>query len=176
MLAACGGTPKQSRCDVEVYSPFRQYSQAKLVSSNGHVLDSTLVVKNDSIRFARTDTADMPYVALLMLHNPADSLDIISLPIVIEGGTVKVELSDNINVEGTDDNEILFRFQKQKHSFMKRESEVKDIEQFKKDSSKFFADQAILNKDNMVGEYIYKTYFTFFTPEDMQRVKSALNK
>lgn len=175
LLAACsGGTPKKSRCDVEVYTPFERYSQAKLLSSNGKVIDSTLVVKNDSIRFSRNDTANMPYVALLILNNPSDTLDIVSMPIVIEGGTVKLELSNNIKLGGTEDNDALYQFQKAKNSFMKREGEVKDPEQFKKDTSKFISDQAILNKDNMIGDYIFRTYLSFLTPEDMIRVKSAL--
>ena len=176
VMAACGGTPKKSRCEVEVYSPFKQYSQVVLFSSTGKILDSTLVVNNDSIRFARTDTANMPYMALLMLSNPSDTLDIISMPIVIEGGTVKLELTDNIQLGGTEDNDALFQFKKAKNSFMKREKEVKDPEQFKKETSKFLADQAILNKDNMIGDYIYRTYMTFFQAEDMERVKSALKK
>lgn len=175
VLIACGGAPKQSKCSVEVYSPEKKYTEAVLLDSKGAVIDSTLRVANDSIRFERNDTASMPYVATLRLHNPSDSLDVVLMPIVIEGGTVCLELTDRIDLSGTDDNEKLFKFLKAKNSFTsKYENEGHDVNKLKEDYSRFFADQIILYKGSVVSDYISATYGSFLTREDNDRVKERM--
>lgn len=178
IFSSCSGKPKQSRCDVEVFSPEKRYSEVKLLDVHGAVIDSTLSVRNDSIIFSRTDSLAMPYIATLRLRNPSDSLDIVYMPIVIEGGTVSLDLTDRISLSGTPDNEALFKFLKAKNSFSakyERENTSHDVAKLKEDYSKFFADQAILNKGTVVGEYIFETYRSVMTPDDLSRVKERLN-
>lgn len=175
LISACGGTPKQSRCTVEVFSPEKRYTEAVLLNDKGAVIDSTLTIRNDSIRFCRTDSTEMPYVAKLKLRNPSDSIDILFMPIVIEGGTVKLDLTERISLSGTEDNEKLFKFLKAENTFSaKYENEGHDVEKLKKDYSAFFADQIILNKGSIVGDYIYNTYRSFLTREDEDRVKERM--
>lgn len=180
LLAACGGKSKQGPCSVEVYYPNAEYSQVRLVDASGHMIDSTLTIRNDSIRFSRNDTAKMPYVAVLLLTSHADSMNFISMPMVIEAGTVKLELAERISLSGTDDNKKMFEFQKAKNTFTRQYDEKMnpqhDVEKLKADYSKFFADQAILNKDNIVGEYIFTAYGSKMTLEDEKRVKEWIKR
>lgn len=176
-LASCGGAPKQSRCNVEVFSPEKKYTEVRLMSTDGHVLDSTLVVRNDSILFSRTDSTAMPYVATLRLRNPSDSIDMIFMPIVIEGGTVRLDLTSRISLSGTDDNEKMYQFLKEKNRFSANyENPGHDTGKLREDYSRFFADQAILYGDNIVGEYILRTYGSLMTAEDRKRVDQRTKK
>ena len=144
------------------------------------MIDSTLTICNDSIRFMRNDTARMPYVAVLLLTNPTDSLNFVMMPMVIEAGTVKLELSDRISLSGTDDNKKMYEFQKAKNTFTRQYDEKMnpehDVNKLKADYSKFYSDQAIINKDNVVGEYIYDTYRSLMTREDEKRVKEWIKR
>ncbi|MDE6548103.1 MAG: hypothetical protein K2L22_03800 [Muribaculaceae bacterium] len=180
LLAACGGKSKQGPCSVEVYYPNAEFTEVKLIDPTGHMIDSTLTIRNDSIRFSRNDTARMPYVAVLMLTNPTDSINFVSMPVVIEAGTVKLELTDRISLSGTDDNKKLFEFQKAKNTFTRQYDEKMnpehDVQKLKADYSKFYSDQAILNKDNVVGEYIFDTYRSIMTLDDENRVKEWIKR
>lgn len=177
LIAACGGKPKQSRCDVEVYSPSKKYTEAVLVDTKGAVIDSTLRVAGDSIRFSRCDSTAMPYVATLRLTNPSDSLDILFMPIVIEGGTVSLDLTDNIRLTGTDDNEKLLKFLKAKNSFTsKYQNEGHDIEKLREDYSRFFADQVLLFDGSVVSDYIFETYKNVISQSDRDRIEERMKK
>jgi len=177
MLAACGGAPKKSKCSVEVFIQEPRYTEATLLDSRGHVIDSTLSVKNDSLRFSREDIDNMPYIATVRLMNPADSLDIIYHPIVVEGGTVRLDLADRISLSGTDDNEKLFKFLKGKNSFVAHYDEQNkehDLGKLKADYSRYFTDQIMQNKDNIVGRYIFESYKDFLLPKDMLDARDAV--
>ena len=177
ILTACGGKPKQSRCDVEVYTPLKQYTEARLLDTHGRVIDSTLVIKNDSVRFSRNDVKEMPYVADIQLRNPKDSIDILVMPIVIEGGTVKLDLTDRISLSGTDDNERLFKFLKNKNSFIaKYQNENHDLAKLKADYSRYFLDQLMQNKGTIVGDYIYETYSSFLEPLDLKQAREIMEE
>lgn len=169
----------QSRCDVEVYTPVREYSEVTLLGPRGEVLDSTLSVRNDSVRFSRTDSLSMPYVATLRLRNPSSAeLDAVYMPLVIEGGTVRVGLTESdITLTGTPGNERLLKYVKAKLRF---ESDYSrggnpghDVERLRADYSRFFSDQILANRGTVVGDYILETTRQFLTPEDLRRVREA---
>ncbi len=179
-LAACGEKSKQGPCNVEVYYPNAQYKNVSLVDANGNRLDSTLTIRNDSIRFLRNDSAQMPYVAVLVLTTPNDSMNFISMPMVIEAGTVKLELTNNVSLSGTKDNKKMHEFLKAKNNFTLHYDEKMnpehDVKKLKADYSKFFSDQALLNHDNIVGEYILQAYGQLMNREDEKRVKEGLKR
>ena len=180
IMTACGGKSKQGPCSVEVYYPNPEFKEIVLVNTKGQMLDSTLTIRNDSIRFMRNDSANMPYVAVLRMTNPSDSINFISMPIVIEAGTVKLELTDRISLSGTDDNKKMYEFQKAKNTFTRQYDQKMnpehDVKKMKADYSKFYSDQAIVNKDNIVGEYIYDTYNSLMTLDDEKRVKEWIKR
>ncbi len=179
-LAACGGKQKQGPCNVEVYYPNAQYKNVSLVDANGNRLDSTLTIRNDSIRFLRNDSAQMPYVAVLVLTTPNDSMNFISMPMVIEAGTVKLELTNNVSLSGTKDNKKMHEFLKAKNNFTLHYDEKMNpehnVEKLKADYSKFFSDQALLNHDNIVGEYILQAHGQMMTYQDQKKVKEGLKR
>lgn len=180
LLVACGGKSKQGPCSVEVYYPNAEFKEVSLMDASGNVLDSTLNIRNDSIRFTRNDTARMPYVAVLWLMDPQDSINYITMPMVIEAGTVKLELAEKISLSGTDDNKKMFEFQKAKNTFTRQYDDKMnpehDVNKLKADFSKFYSDQAIVNADNIVGEYIYNAYSPVMTPDDQKRVKEWIKR
>lgn len=177
-LASCGGPPRQSRCSVEVYTSDRQYTVARLLDSRGHALDTTLRVRGDSIRFQRTDSLAMPYMASLMLINPSDSMDVLIMPIVIEGGTVRLSFADPITLGGTPDNDALFSYLMAQQKFSRHYDERNpdhDRDRLRADYSAFYTEQILRNRDNAVGRYIYDTTRQLLLPDDLERVRENLN-
>lgn len=177
LLASCEGTPKQSECTVEVYTPLRQYTEAKLTNLKGEVVDSALRIKNDSIIFKRNDIEEMPYIVTLTVINPNDSVDALIMPMVIEGGTVKLDLSDKLSLSGTEDNGKLFKFLKGKNKFLAEcRKDNSDFEQQKNNISRYFLDQVMRNKDNIVGDYIFNVYSQFMTSSDYMEASEVLKE
>lgn len=178
LLVACSGAPKQSKCSVQVYIPNQQFTEVRLLDANGRLIDSTLSIRNDSILFTRTDSLNMPYVAVLRMSNPEDTINFVAMPLVIEGGIVKLDLTDRISLSGTVDNEKMYTFLKTKNNFAAkyaREGNPEhDVKKLKEDYSKFYADQAIVNADNIVGQYIFDTYRSVMTPEDRSKVEQRI--
>lgn len=172
--AACGGRPLQSRCEVRVHTPGDRYTEVRLLDTRGNVLDSTLRVAGGTVTFTRTDSLDMPYVATLRLRNPGDSLDILYMPVVIEGGTVEVDLTDRISLSGTADNDRLYDFLRARNNFTARYGREgnpeHDVEKMRRDYSVFFADQILLHRGTVVGDYLLETYRRILGPEDLLRV------
>lgn len=177
LFTACNKTPKQSECTVEVYTPLRQYTKALLIDSKGEAVDSTLQIKNDSIIFKRNDIKEMPYIVTLTMINTRDSLDILNMPLVIEGGTVKLELTDKLSLSGTEDNDKLFKFLKSKNKFLaSQKQDSSDFEQQKKDISRYFLDQFMQNKDNIVGSHIFDVYSQFMTSSDYMQASEVMKQ
>lgn len=177
LFTACNKTPKQSECTVEVYTPMRQYTKALLIDSKGEAVDSTLQIKNDSIIFKRNDIKEMPYIVTLTMINTRDSLDILNMPLVIEGGTVKLELTDKLSLSGTEDNDKLFKFLKSKNKFLaSQKQDSSDFEQQKKDISRYFLDQFMQNKDNIVGSHIFDVYSQFMTSSDYMQASEVMKQ
>lgn len=176
-LVGCKGgqTPQQSGCTVSVKVDIPQYTEAYLMDAGQRVLD-TLSIVDKTITIERTDTASMPYVAIIQLVNPADSIDFLSMPVVIEGGKVQVEIGEYVTTQGTALNfrlqEFLNDLQATRDSFKKMDAS--QLETMKKTFSEFYRQQILTNKDNVLGRYIYDSYGIHLNDADRELVKAQL--
>lgn len=176
-LVGCKGgqTPQQSGCTVSVKVDIPQYTEAYLMDAGQRVLD-TLSIVDKTITIERTDTASMPYVAIIQLVNPADSIDFLSMPVVIEGGKVQVEIGEYVTTQGTALNfrlqEFLNDLQATRDSFKKMDAT--QVETMKKTFSEFYRQQILTNKDNVLGRYIYDSYGIHLNDADRELVKAQL--
>ena len=176
-LIGCAGgqSPKQSGCKVSVKVDIPQYTEAYLMDAEQRVLD-TLNIVDRTISIERTDTASMPYVAIIQLVNPADSIDFLSMPVVIEGGKVQVEIGEYVTTQGTALNfrlqEFLNDLQATRDSFKKMDAS--QLETMKKTFSEFYRQQILTNKDNVLGRYIYDSYGIHLNDADRELVKAQL--
>ena len=118
----------------------------------------------------------MPYVAIIQLVNPADSIDFLSMPVVIEGGKVQVEIGEYVTTQGTALNfrlqEFLNDLQATRDSFKKMDAT--QVETMKKTFSEFYRQQILTNKDNVLGRYIYDSYGIHLNDADRELVKAQL--
>lgn len=175
-LAACGGKQQQEPCGctLTVKLDLTEYTRGYLKNTDYQVLDTLQIGKKMVLE--RTDTASMPYVALLELINPKDSIDILTMPVVVERGNVQVEIGEYITTRGTELNvrlqEFLNGLQATRDSFRKCDStQLKNIG---KVFSDFYRQQILTNKNNVLGRYIYQSYGIHLTEADDELVKAQL--
>lgn len=175
LLTACGGDRHRAgSCRLTVKVDFPEFTQAYLTDAQGQVLD-TLPLQNGQIDFACTDTAGMPYVALVSLVNPLDSLDRMDMPVVMECGKVYVEIGEYIVTSGTPLNvrlqEFLNDLQATRDAVKEAAVPMADV---LKSFSEFYRQQILSNRNNVVGRFIFHQYGFHLTPEDAALVKAQL--
>ena len=105
-----------------------------------------------------------------------DSTDQLDMPVAIENGTIKVELGEYIKLSGTPLNtrikEFLDALQHCKDGVVSKT----DItpEEISEIFSQFYKQQILSNKDNAVGEYIYRNYSVHLNTDDNKQVKASI--
>ena len=105
-----------------------------------------------------------------------DSTDQLDMPVAIENGTIKVELGEYIKLSGTPLNtrikEFLDALQHCKDGVVSKT----DItpEEISEIFSQFYKQQILSNKDNAVGEYIYRNYGVHLNTDDNKQVKAQM--
>lgn len=162
-------------CIVNVKIGIPQYTTAYLLNDNDQTLD-TLDITNMTISFERNDTASMPYIAVIRLSNPTDSIDILSMPVIIEPGEININISEYITVQGTNLNLRLQEFLnglQATHDSIKLMKDIQ-VEKIKTKFSEFYRQQILMNKDNVLGKYIYKSYGIHLTETDNSLVNAQL--
>ncbi len=179
LLAACGNKTNsagQSVCDIHVKVAFPEYTRGCLQTPEGTCLD-TLAIDNGVAAMQRTDSTQMPYVAVIRLENPADSLDFMEMPVVVEGGEVAVEIGEYITTSGTLLNQQLQQFLNELQATLTAAKNNKEIkgEEIDKLFSAFYRQQILANKDNVVGKYIYGAYGSHLKGDDVAAVKAAFD-
>ena len=184
LLLLCGGLcltackkaeeGRRSFCTVDVKIDYPEYTEGNLKDADGKVLD-TLTVVDGKLTFQRTDSAAMPYVALIHLRNVQDSVDWLDMPVVIEGGKVQVSIGEYILTSGTPLNAHLQDFlnglQAVKTGF--KEDAAASVGEVRQGYSSFYKQQILSNRNNAVGDYIYKAYGTHLLPEDRETVENS---
>lgn len=172
-----GEAPKQP-CLLELRVSLPEYRTGWLRSTEGEPLDTLRFTEEGSALLTRTDTARMPYMALVCLVNPADSIDRMEMPVVIEGGTVSVEIGEYISTTGTPLNHKV-------QEFLNSLQGCKDALRLKQDAtpeevtgvfSDFYLQQILANRDNVVGRYLYRAYGQHLRTEERERAKAGLGE
>lgn len=175
-LAGCGGKQQQepSGCTLTVKLDLPEYTRGYLKNTDYQVLDTLQIGKEMVLE--RTDTASMPYVALVELINPKDSIDVLTMPVVVERGDVQVEIGEYVTTRGTELNvrlqEFLNGLQATRDSF--RQCDSTQLRNIGKVFSDFYRQQILTNKDNVLGRYIYQSYGIHLTEADDELVKAQL--
>lgn len=164
-----------NNCIVNVKIGIPQYTKGYLIKDNNQTLD-TLNISNTTISFERNDTASMPYVAVIQLINTEDSIDILSMPVIIEPGKININIDEYVTLKGTKLNLRLQEFLDGLQLTYDSIKQIKDIqlEKTKAKFSEFYRQQILINKDNVLGEYIYNSYGIHLTKADNDFVKAQL--
>ncbi|MEY8705921.1 DUF4369 domain-containing protein [Bacteroides faecichinchillae] len=175
VMESCRKQQIQSRCIVEMKIEYPEYTQGYLKKLDGKQLDSLIVI-NGHLNLERTDTLLMPYVAFISLKNPTDSIDRIEIPFVVEGGKVNIEIGEYINISGTPLNQRLQDYlndlQALRSSLDEKTLSIKETNHI---FSEFYRQQILNNKNNVLGQYIYKSYGVHLNDTDRDLVKAQLD-
>lgn len=170
----CGGN-RQGPCSLTVTTPYEKYSSATLLDCRMQPLEAETAMTGGSVTFSRDDVEQMPYVATVQVMNPADSLDVLEMPVVIEAGEVKLDLGPSVSLTGTSGNRAMYGFLRDKAKFESTYSNPDmDIAKLHKDYSAFYRDRILDNAGNPVGRYIYEAYGTHLLPDDRKQVEEKL--
>lgn len=177
---ACKRTGEAGPCSVNVTISVPELSEAALTRPGGIELESAMQVNADgTLAFDRDDVADMPYVALLTFTNPADSMDVLQIPVAIEKGDVTVELGDIVKVSGTPTNELiddflLERFRLQSRLLPMVESGEIGTDGIHREYSKFYAAQIVKYSGTPLARFILDAYGNNITVEDRDMVEKIM--
>ena len=173
--SACTGNAGKPECIVEGDLSFDEYKTVYLTARQGNPAD-TCEVDNGRFRFVRpTDTGE-PYVAVLQMVAAQDSTDRLDMPVAIENGTVRVGIGEYIQLSGTPLNkrikEFLDALQHCKDGLGSKPGTT--VEEIRGIFSEFYRQQILSNKDNAVGEYIYRNYGVHLNADDSALVKAQM--
>ena len=164
----------QSSCIVEMKIEYPKYTQGYLRNMEGKCLDS-LVVTNGHLNLERTDSLLMPYVAIISLNHPADSIDRIEMPFVVEAGKVNIEVGEYISTSGTPLNGQMQEFLNDLQALRSSLDVNISIEEMNQLFSEFYKQQILSNKNNVLGQYIYVSYGIHLNDADRDLVKAQLD-
>ena len=117
----------------------------------------------------------MPYVAIISLKNPADSIDRIDMPFVVEAGKVNIEIGEYISTSGTPLNGRLQEFLNDLQALRSSLDVNISIEEMNQLFSEFYKQQILSNKNNVLGQYIYMSYGIHLNDADRDLVKAQLD-
>jgi len=183
LLAACGQPKQQTTveataaddCTLVLSVTLDGFQQTTLRTLDGTVIDTLCAeAATDSVVVA--DSTLLGSIALLRLENPADSLDIMEMPVALEKGVVKVQIGEYLNTAGTPTNRAIQDFlndMQQTVDGVRSNVSLKaaDIPAL---FSAFYKQQILTNRKNALAPYIYRMYGEQLTEEDRALVKAEM--
>ncbi len=185
IFSNCSGLNQQGDCQVTIAMDIPGYSRVDLYDAHNHPLDTTIVISDGQAQFLRTDSAQMPYVAMLRFRH-SDPMQVIELPIAVERGQVSVSLGNQVYITGTPLNTDLQSFLSARSKLGRSVDEkvVADttlavnekVQAMRDEYSKFYKDQILSNKNTPVGDFIYRQYGHHLQPADKEAVEQNIKK
>ena len=172
---ACSEPSNGPGCRIKGYLSFKEYKKVYLTDNSENRIDSC-EVKDGRFYLEEKGNISEPYVAIIHMTAEQDSTDQLDMPVAIENGTIKVELGEYIKLSGTPLNtrikEFLDALQHCKDGVVSKT----DItpEEISEIFSQFYKQQILSNKDNAVGEYIYRNYSVHLNTDDNKQVKAQM--
>ena len=175
LVSSCGGSDKGG-CTLTGHTSFTEYTTAYVTDLDRNPLDS-MSLTDGNFSFHVTDSVVAPYPMYLVLKDPKDSLNNLSMPFIVEAGEIRMELDEYIRISGTPQNRGMQQFldglQTCKDAVIKKKDlTVEDIRDIFSD---FYKQQILLNKDYALGRFILKEYGVHLQPDDRKQVEAVLS-
>lgn len=137
------------------------------------VVDSALV-KDGRFSFSLNDS--IPQVYQLVLKETDDDIFPILLPVVSEKGNLYVSMGELVYTSGSPLNDCLQDFLLAVSNLGDRKMENEaDLEKYKADYAALLEGFILQNADNVVGEYIYRTYRSKLSDRQKAVIKEKTN-
>lgn len=173
MLCSCAPKDKYLIDGTAEAGKFQGQTVYLLDACNGNTLLDSAKVAEGKFRFEGVQA--VPSIRTLRLHGKGDLFPVY-LPVVLENGYINVVLGDIVLVEGTDQNDKLQDFLMTVSRFTDQDFSKVTPEVMKEQFQDIIVSQILINKDNEVGRYIYKTYSSKLTDEQKADVLSKTGK
>lgn len=175
LLGACGTQNTPRGCTLTGHISMPEYDMAYLADLDRHRTDSTSL-DNGDFHFAVADSVSQPYAMLLQLVDREEPLNQMDLPVMVENGTIQVNLGEYIHITGTPLNDRVQHFLNALQACKDKVAAQKDItvEQVRSTFSGFYKEQILLNKDNVLGGYILRDYGVHLNAADRAAVEAQL--
>lgn len=172
-LVACAKkTPEQSMCVMSVASPGEEYTLAVLYDVNNQVVDS--VIPGDGSTIVRRDSTEMPYLGFLRFYNTSDPVDVIELPVAIEGGDVTIDVNKRLGATGTPLNEKLHEFLLERNRLNMLYDPLRNpdltVDDLERAYSIFYVEQ-INKSDKIIGDFLEASYGVHILPADRNKLR-----
>lgn len=175
LLTACGGNgntaPFIGKVTLDGYEGRHVYLE--MTDDAQTVVDSALV-KDGRFSFNLNDST--PQVYQLVLKETDDDIFPILLPIVSEKGSLYVSMGELVYTSGTPLNDKLQDFLLAVSNLGDRKLENEaDLEKYKADYAALLQGFILQNADNVVGEYIFRTYHSKLSEQQRAVIKEKTN-
>ena len=175
LLTACGGNgntaPFIGKVTLDGYEGRHVYLE--MTDDAQTVVDSALV-KDGRFSFNLNDST--PQVYQLVLKETDDDIFPILLPIVSEKGNLYVSMGELVYTSGTPLNDKLQDFLLAVSNLGDRKLENEaDLEKYKADYATLLQGFILQNADNVVGEYIFRTYHSKLSEQQRAVIKEKTN-
>lgn len=177
VLYSCGPSATSGGCTLKGHISLPEYDMAYLCDTGRHPIDSFTIV-DGKFEFAVADSVSQPYALLLQFVDREDSLNRMDMPVMVENGEVRIALGEYIRITGTPLNDAVQHFFDGMQACKDRVMAQTDItvDEIRNAFSGFYREQILLNRDNALGSYIYREYFSRLLPSDREAVESQLNQ
>lgn len=174
-LAACSGDKGYGPgCHVDGHTSFGKYPKAYLIAPDRSRVDS-VDIADGHFRFLRIDSLVRGEMAWVRLQAANDFQDWLEMPVVVEEGTVRLEIGDYVYTSGTPQNKGMQAFldglQRCKDS-VTGQLKVLSTEEIRNTFSAFYKEQILSNKGTALGRFIQREYGSRLTPADLEQVKA----
>ena len=173
VLCSCSSKDKYAINGVVKADEFQNQMVYMLDFNNGKATLDSARVQDGKFHFEGAQP--VPAVRILRLQG-SDSMFPVLLPIVLENSDIDVTLGNIVLVEGTEQNDKMQDFLMAISHFTDQDFSQVTTEEMQKQFQEIIISQILINKDNEVGVYIYKTYSPKLTEEQKSDLLSKVGR
>lgn len=175
LLTACGGNggtaPFIGKVTLDGYEGRHVYLET---TGDAQTVADSALVKDGRFSFNLNDST--PKVYRLVLKETDDDIFPIILPIVSEKGNLYVSMGELVYTSGTPLNDRLQDFLLAVSNLGDRKMENEaDLDKYRTDYAALLEGFILQNADNVVGEYIYRTYHSKLSEQQKAVIKEKTN-
>lgn len=154
------------------------FSVARFVKLDGTLISQTKITGSD-FSFSIPEPIETSSIGEVILINPKDTTDCIRIPVGIENGRVNIKLGSSFKISGTPLNEKIYTFvsglSRLRYEVTKTDSEI-PVTEIKNAFSSFYCKSIVLNYDNPLGEYIFRSYGSHLLGDDKTQAEQSLKR
>ena len=175
LCVACSSQDASRGCALTGHISMPEYDCVYLADLNRHRVDST-ALDGGNFHFVVSDSVSRPYAMLLQVVDREEPLNRMDLPVMVEKGTIRVELGEYIHISGTPLNDRVQDFLNALQACKDRVTSQAgvSVEQIQSTFSGFYKEQILLNKDNALGGYLLQDYGVHLNAADREQVEAQL--